>query len=308
MWDQCSSKVHGLRFLDTVNTIEEEGTTMICRTGFKKVSAISLLLMTALLVTTGAADAQTTLYALDHSKNELWSISTSPPLTSTLIGGANSVVIIAEIEEGGGVIYGADTDVNNLLHWIDPSTGVIFDTLVLTFPPEGNVLTSLEFIQETLYAGLTTERGGDTYLSTVDLVSGVVTVVGQTNVGFPLGGLTYDPSRSAMFAISAAGSPAELFTIDLGSGAATSVGPVTLGGQPFGATALEFGADGVLYALANRKDPLKGRLLTIDPDTAIATDLGPTNIPGPIALTEGSLVFGNGFESGDTSAWSSTVP
>ena len=109
------------------------------------------------------SQAQTTLYALDHSKNELWSISTSPPLTSTLIGGANSVVIIAEIEEGGGVIYGADTDVNNWLHWIDP-------------------------------------------------------------------------------------------------------------------------------------------------DTAIATDLGPTNIPGPIALTEGSLIFADGFESGDTAAWSSSVP
>ena len=48
-------RVHRPKLLDTVNTIEEEGTTMICRTDFKKVSAISLLLMTGLLVTTGAA-------------------------------------------------------------------------------------------------------------------------------------------------------------------------------------------------------------------------------------------------------------
>jgi hypothetical protein len=281
---------------------------MICRTGFKKVSAISLFLMTTLLVGTGTAEGQTTLYAVDQSANELWSISTSPPPTSTLIGGANSTVILAEIEEGGGVIYGADTDVNNWLHQIDRTTGVIFDTLVLSFPPEGDVLTSLEFVQGTLYAGLTTEGGGETYLSTVDLASGLVTVVGPTNVGSPLGGLTYDLSRSTMFAISAGGSAAELFTIDPGSGAATSVGLVKLNNESFGATALEFGVDGVLYALANFNDPLFGHLLTVDPDTAIATDLGSTNIPGPVALTEGSLIFADGFESGDTAAWSSSVP
>ena len=64
----------------------------------------------------------------------------------------------------------------------------------------------------------------------------------------------------------------------------------------------------MLYALANFNEPLFGHLLTVDPDTAMATDLGSTSIPGPIALTEGSLIFADGFESGDTAAWSSSVP
>ena len=281
---------------------------MICRTGIRQVSAIPLFVVTAMLVVTGTAEGETSLFAVDQSENELWSISTSTPPTSTLIGGANSDVFIAEIEEDGGVIYGADTNFNERLHRIDRTTGVIFDTLTLIYPPEGNVLTSLEFVRGTLYAGLTTEGGGeDTFLSTVNLVSGVVTVVGATGVGFPLGGLAYDVSRSTMFAISAGGSDAELFTIDLSSGAATSVALAKLDGQSFGATALEFGVDAVLYALANFNDPLSGHLLTVDPVSAITTDLGPTNVPGPVALTEGSLIFPDGFESGDTSAWSNTV-
>ena len=49
------------------------------------------------------------------------------------------------------------------------------------------------------------------------------------------------------------------------------------------------------------------RLLTIDPTTLVATDLGATGIPNPVALTETSPFFSDGFESGDTSGWSSAV-
>jgi len=217
---------------------------------------------------------------------------------------------MSEIEDEGGVIYGADTFVNTQLHRIDYRTGVVYDTITLTFPPDGDVLTSLEFVEGVLYAGLTTEGGGghDTFLSTVDLGTGVVTVVGQTNVGFPLGGLAYDSSSSTMYAISAGGSGAELFTISLATGLATSLGPVTINGQSFQATALELGADGVFYALPAFRDPLKGHLLSIDPTTGIATDLGSTGIPNPVALTQVSPFFADGFESGDTSAWSNRVP
>jgi len=224
----------------------------------------------------------TTLFAWEEFASNLYTIDTAGP-TPTFIGGPNSG-IIAEIESRGGSIYAADTDDNTKLHRVDPATGLYKSTTTLTFPPEGNVLTSLEFVGSTLYAGLTTEGGGETYLSTVDLGSGVVTVVGgPSGVGSPLGGLAWN--GTTMYAISAGGSPAELFTIDLGSGVATSVGLVTLGGNGFGATALEFGDDGVLYSLPNTNEGNAGHLLSIDPATGDATDLGDTGISGLVALT-----------------------
>jgi hypothetical protein len=54
------------------------------------------------------------------------------------------------------------------------------------------------------------------------------------------------------------------------------VGPVLLGGTASfgGTTALEFGPDGVLYALPNNISSIQGHLLSIDEITGDATDLG----------------------------------
>lgn len=235
-----------------------------------------------MLLMSGVARADTILFAWDTWGENLYSLDTTPPPTGTLIGGGNPD-IIAEIELGGGVIYGADTADNTNLHMIDPSTGLYTGTITLTFPPQGNVLTSLEFVGSTLYAGLTTEGGGPTFLSTVDTSTGVVSVVGSTGFGSPFGGLAYD--GSTMYGISAGGSAGELFTVDLGTGAATSVGLVTVGGASVGTTALEFGDDGVLYALPNVSDPIAGHLLSVDPATADAIDLGDTGLDGLVALT-----------------------
>ncbi len=190
---------------------------------------------------------------------------------------------IAEIEYGGGIIYGADAAYGTL-HAIDPATGVPLGALSLTFPPQGDAITSLEFVGDTLYAGLATQQSfEDAYLSTIDLDTGVVSVVaGASGVGSALGGLAYD--GATMYAISAGPSAGELFTIDLGTGAATSVGLVTVGGVGLGTTALEFGHDGVLYSLPKRTDPLAGHLLSVDPATGDATDLGDTGIT-LVALT-----------------------
>jgi len=244
-----------------------------------------MVVLAALLVMTAHAQA-TMLFAWDgYELDVLYSLDTGPPPTATLIGGGDES-IIAEIEWGGGVIYGANTSDNTLLHLIDPGTGLITSTTTLTFPPEGDVLTSLEFVGPTLYAGLTIEGGGPTSFSTVDLTTGDVSVVGATGVDSPLGGLAYDESAGVMYAISAGGSPAELFIIDLASGAATSVGPVTIAGTSFGGTtALEFGNDGVLYALPNIQSGIAGHLLSIDPLTGDATDLGFTGQQYLVALT-----------------------
>ena len=234
------------------------------------------------LACVSGVQADATLFSFETGGAQaLHSLDTAGP-TSTPIGPGNGGVIIAEIEFGGGVVYGADTGDNHLLHSINPGTGLIFDTLTMSFPAQGNVITSMEFVAGVLYAGLTTEGGGPTYLSTINLASGAVTVVGPTGFGSPFGGLAYD--GSTMYGISAGGSTGQLFTVNLATGAATSVGPVTVGGLGVGTTALEFGDDGVLYALPNPIHNLAGHLLSINPATAAATDLGDTGY-ALVALT-----------------------
>jgi hypothetical protein len=219
----------------------------------------------------------------DGGADELYSIDTAMPSAAS-IGTDPSIGFIAEIEYGDGVVYAADTGTNSNLHLLDPGTGLVTSTLTMTFPVEGDVLTSLEFVGDTLYGGLTSEGGGPTYLSTIDLGTGAVTVVGPTGFGSPFGGLAYD--GSTMYGVSDGGSAAELFTVDLGSGSATSVGLITIPGAALsGTTGLEFESDGVLYALPNNRDALTGHLLSIDPATAEATDLGDLGVAGMNALT-----------------------
>ncbi|MCO5297953.1 MAG: PEP-CTERM sorting domain-containing protein [Fimbriimonadaceae bacterium] len=235
----------------------------------------------AMVVSAGAAQAQG-LFGYAGGDNDLYSVNASGP-TATFIGNDSNSGILAEIEWGGGFIWGADTGVNTNLHKIDPATGQVVGTLTLTFPTQGDVLTALEFVGSTLYAGLTTEGGGETYLATVDTVGGTVTSIGATGAGSPLGGLAFD--GTTMYGITSGGSAATLYTIHLGTGAGTSVGQVTLNGTTIGATALEFGTDGVLYALPNPASGNAGSLLTIDPGTAVATNLGDLGVPGMNALT-----------------------
>ena len=131
----------------------------------------------------------------------LYSIDTATAI-ATLIGNDFASYYISEIElSAGGVVYAADTDDNILLHTIDPSTGSVTGTITMTFPLGGDVLTALEFVGSTLYAGFTTEedRDGPTFLTTVDIGTGIVSTVGETGISSPLGGLAYDVATSVMY-------------------------------------------------------------------------------------------------------------
>jgi hypothetical protein len=65
----------------------------------------------------------------------------------------------------------------------------------------------------------------------------------------------------------------------------------------------------VLDSAPNFRDPLFGDLLTIDPMSGQATNLGSAGLgAGAVALTYTGMIFDDGFESGDTSEWSKTVP
>lgn len=234
-----------------------------------------------------APTAHADMYAWSHGDEMLTAVDPTIPL-STDIGTGNDAgnPSIAEIEYHAGVIYAADTNTNNWLHLVDPSTGSIFDTLELAFPTDdpANVITSLEFVGGTLYAGLTREGGGATYLSVIDLESGDVTIIGMTVPNAPLGGLAHDGQM--LYGVTAGGSAAELVTIDMGTGAATSIGTVSFEETPLKLTALEFDKDGTLYGFSHRRDSaMRGHLLSIDPATAAATDHGFTGDSSIVALT-----------------------
>ncbi|MCA9312192.1 MAG: hypothetical protein KDA21_13345 [Phycisphaerales bacterium] len=220
-----------------------------------------------------------TLYGWEGTQpNETLRIVDIATVSASSVGPAQfpAAPIIAEIEYAAGVIYASDTSTNTRLHRIDATSGVFLDTLTLVFPPEGNVITSMEFIDGVLYAGLTSEGPGtgDMYLSTVDLGTGVVTPVGgASGIGSAAGGLAWD--GTTLLALSSGGSTPTLFSMDLVSGVATSVAPVMLGGaSPGPLTALEFAHDGELYALPSRNNVRANHLLRLDPVSGVASDLG----------------------------------
>ncbi len=63
-----------------------------------------------------------------------------------------------------------------------------------------------------------------------------------------------------------------LYIVNQASAETTPIGPVVVGGMGVSITGLELSPDGVLFAASNGVNP---RLLTIDPYTALATEVGP---------------------------------
>ncbi len=119
----------------------------------------------------------------------------------------------------------------------------------------------------------------------------MVTAIGATTVGSPLGGLAYDVGGDVMYAVSAGGSSPRLYTIDLASGAATLIGTASVPGAAVGGlTALEFGSDGVLYTLTNQKSSFSGHLFSIDPVTAQMSNLGNTGGGALSSLTTATQI------------------
>ena len=215
-------------------------------------------------------------------------VGTAPPSFVGVTGNVPEVGIGPEIEYGqDGILYVNDTNNNTLLHRLNPDTGAYLGVINLIFPPEGNVITAMEWIEGQLWGGLTTESGGgafNTFLCTISTTTGVITVAGDTGINRPFGGLAWS-GGTTLHAITAGGSSPELYTVTA-LGVAVLVGPVTENGAAApGMTALEFGPDGQLYSLPNVQTPNAGDLYLINPRTANAVNLGATGNTGLVALT-----------------------
>ncbi|MEM7315844.1 MAG: hypothetical protein AAF497_22140 [Planctomycetota bacterium] len=104
---------------------------------------------------------------------------------------------IAGFEYGQELFYAASTNDNTELFVLKPESGDLIETIVMNFPAGGNVITSLEFVGDTLYGGFATEGGGATpgSLVTIDTTTGNDTLVGDFGFGGPTGGLAYKTER-----------------------------------------------------------------------------------------------------------------
>ena len=208
------------------------------------------------------------------SPNAIWQVDVDIP---DVINPVPQDVIesIAGFEFGQGVFYAPNTNNNTDLFVLQPGTGTLLDTITMTFPAGGDVITSLEFVGGTLYGGFTTEFVRDrSSLVTINPATGLVDLVGAMGIDSPTGGLAYD--GSTMYTVnSGAGGPATLYTVSLLDGSATAIDAVldAASGAAVTLTGLEFGTDGVLYGLG-RGELDQNTLFSIDPNTALATRLG----------------------------------
>ena len=172
-----------------------------------------------------------------------------------------------EFEYGNGNFYNSGN--NGTLQIVNAGSGLVTSELSLDFGSSfNNVVTALEYVDGFLYAGTAFQGSpfAPASFATVDLNTGDVTTIGTTGVFGPLGGLAY--SNGVMYAIEAGNqTPTDLYTIDLATGVATSVGDTGLT-----LTGLEFGNDGVLYALG--QDAFNDQLFSLDPGTGAATLIG----------------------------------
>ena len=213
-------------------------------------------------------------------------VFTAPVGSAAITGNIAAVGIGQEIEFVGGVVYVADRSLN-VIHRVNPTTGALMGSVALAFPPEGNVITAMEYIEGLMYVCIGTAGIGDadTYFGTVNLGTGVISVIGDTGVDAPITGLAYPGTGQYVFGVSGGGSTPHLYAITAVA-TTTDIGPVTeAGGDAPAMTGLEFGADGRLYAVPNPQAVNAGDLYVISPETGAGLNLGATGVPGLVAIT-----------------------
>ena len=147
-------------------------------------------------------------------------------------------------------------------------------------------------------------------LYTIDAATGDETLVGEiTNVAFVTAAAFDNAGQLYVYEAD----NGNLLAVDKTTGAGTVIGPTGFPSANNDAS-LDFAGDGTCYYW--RLDGASGsiELHTCDPATGAATlvgavgDVFPGGTPQITAAVVVELVFADGFESGDLSAWSASVP
>ncbi|MEM9348054.1 MAG: PEP-CTERM sorting domain-containing protein [Planctomycetota bacterium] len=189
------------------------------------------------------------------------------------VGPANA----AEIEYTGSTFVVSNVRAGEITVW-DATSYALIATVPynLTASTAGiDAITALEYVDGVMYAA-SAERGGSiSEFGTLDLTTGVFTPIAVTGYAGPLSGLAFD--GTTMYA-STGGGDNGLYAIDLATGITSLTGEASTVEAYYD---LEFGADGVLYAMGDNALPggSSDELFTVDPLTGLATPQGALNAP-----------------------------
>lgn len=210
--------------------------------------------------------------------------------------------LVTEVEfRSDGTLFGATGNNSANIITINPQTGQ--ESLVGNFG--SGLVMGLEFVGGVLYGSfetLPTATASD--LVIVDQSTGALTTVGST--GFQLvEGLAYDAQSGIMYGVTSGSSGGDLIIVDLATGAGSLVGATGF----TDVAALEFHR-GTLFGGIDMGsgNPDGGKLITIDTNSGAGTSVGQTRWAAINGLAFVPTLFADGFETGDTAAWSATTP
>ena len=208
----------------------------------------------------------------------LWHASGNGTRVTELVEATTATVVQNLPNIGGGEIFGAvydpqrqqlfATNINSRLLAVDPASGD--EAFYFNQNTASDDLRGLVFDdQGTAYAA---NSQNDT-LHTVDLASGSDTAAGTfTLAGFTITGVlgfAKQPVTGTVFAIAKASPTRRLCTVDLTTGTLTDIGDL---GANF--SALTFSESGTLYGVTGDGGTPSETLFTIDPATAVSTQVG----------------------------------
>ena len=169
------------------------------------IKTIKYLALVAVMVVAGAYQAYAvTLFARGSYDYTLYTIDTMT-LTTTAVGTSSDFYgPEIELNPSGTTIFASQAGWDgNLLYSIDPLSGLDTGSQALAgFPFDHDTLTAMEFVGTTMYAA-STDAGpeADSAIVTVDTGTGALTLIGDTLLDPPLGGLAYDVATSTMYGV-----------------------------------------------------------------------------------------------------------
>jgi hypothetical protein len=268
--------------------------------------------LAAILLLAGASGSFASIMYLDttgDSLSSLYTLSTGGVTTKVgdIYNGANTpnMVDIA-YDFSNQEMYAITRARLWTLDYLHPSSGVVTATLVGNTGTTG--IKGLEVIGSILYAGTANTYWASGALYTLNPTTGVATRVGNSfgtwggnSIGLK-GDLAY--SNGILYATMdwTGHLGTYLATIDLSTGTATRIAQIGYTSSRFHRVNLDgiVFMDGILYGTTRGNDTTPAELYSIDPTTALVTDLGPTHAFVAHGLTQvpcpsTALLLGSGL-------------
>lgn len=229
----------------------------------------------------------------DPTFDSLQSFLLPDAAAATVIGPQTGNIYGLEYDDASGVLWAVDDTFQ--LGAIDTATGAFTPSTTITGTGGGENPTGLAFIDASSTFYLSTSSGTDSFLYTVDHVTGVATLVGA--MGSPLMIDVAINAQGQMYGHDI--STDSIYSIDTATGVATLIGPT--GYDANFAQGMEFDkSTGVLYAWLYQGAGVN-TFATIDLATGTATTVA-SPLPGEYegAITSSApvvdLIFANGFD------------